>query len=88
MTSENWTGRREFALSNVSVTSAIDSGGRLEVPAKITSVIESARRDFHDISPRHQRTDSITFDLPQPFGPMTPVMPGSKSMCVLSAKDL
>ena len=88
MTSEYWTGRRELALSKVRVTSDMDSGGRLAVPAKMTSVIESARSDFHDISPRHQRTDSITLDFPQPFGPITPVIPGSKSMWVFSANDL
>jgi hypothetical protein len=87
-TSEYCTGSIEDALSKVSVTSAMDIGGRLAVPAKMTSVIVVARRDFQDISPRHQRTDSITFDFPQPFGPMTPVMPGSRSTCVFSAKDL
>src|SRR3954466_1562029 len=88
VTSEYSTGSIEEALSKVRVTSARDWGDRLAVPEKITSVIESARSDFQDISPRHQRTDSITFCLPQPCGPVTPVMPGSRSTWVLSAKDL
>src|SRR5208282_860838 len=35
-----------------------------------------------------QRTASTRFDLPQPFGPTTPVSPGSISKSVGSTKDL
>src|SRR5271169_4399695 len=35
-----------------------------------------------------QRTASTRFDLPQPFGPTTPVRPGSISKSVGSTKDL
>ena len=35
-----------------------------------------------------QRTASTRFDLPQPFGPTTPVRPGSIAKSVGSTKDL
>src|ERR1700751_1721170 len=35
-----------------------------------------------------QRTASTRFDLPQPFGPTTPVRPGSMAKSVGSTKDL
>ena len=82
--SGNW---RE-ALSNTILTWAIFKGARLAVPLKIISTIEAERRDFQLISPMAQRTESITFDFPHPFGPTTQVMPGSKSRRDLSAKDL
>ena len=87
-TSEYCTGRRLWALSKVRVTSAIESGARRAVPPKMMLTIDSERKDFQDISPRHQRTDSMMLDLPQPLGPTTPVMPGLRSTWVLSAKDL
>jgi hypothetical protein len=42
-------------------------------PLKITSAIESPRRCLAEISPITQRTASMMLDLPQPFGPTTPV---------------
>ena len=41
-------------------------------PLKMTSAIESPRRCLAEISPITQRTASMMFDLPQPFGPTTP----------------
>jgi hypothetical protein len=41
---------------------------RLPEPLKITSCIESPRSADALDSPSTQRTASITFDLPQPFG--------------------
>lgn len=58
------------------------------MPLKIISTMELERRDFQDISPIAQRTESITFDLPQPFGPTIQDTPGSKLSLTLSAKDL
>src|SRR4051812_31594728 len=72
----------------VRVTSARPSGGRLEVPAKITSSILPPRRDLALCSPITQARASTTFDLPEPFGPTTQVMPGSSRSVVAEAKDL
>src|SRR3546814_10306776 len=40
------------------------------------------------VSPSTQRTASITLDLPQPFGPTTPVRFDGNGRCVGSTKDL
>ena len=61
---------------NVSVTSAIPTGFLLSVPLKITSAISPPRRALAEVSPKTQRIASTTLDLPQPFGPTTPVTPG------------
>src|SRR5438874_8160278 len=47
-----------------------------------------SRRCLADSSPITQRTASMTFDLPQPFGPTTPVRLLGKLICVGSTKDL
>ena len=39
-------------------------------------------------APSTQPMASTTLDLPEPFGPTTTVMPGSRSRTVASAKDL
>src|SRR6516162_6887491 len=72
----------------VSVTSARPSGGREEVPAKTTSSILPPRRGLTPCSPMTQDRASTTFDLPDPFGPTTQVMPGSNRKVVAEAKDL
>src|SRR6266487_4678641 len=72
----------------VSVTSARPSGGREEVPAKTTSSILPPRRGLTPCSPMTQERASTTFDLPDPFGPTTQVMPGSNRKVVAEAKDL
>src|SRR6201986_1086555 len=47
-----------------------------------------ARSDLCEVSPIAQRSASTRFDLPQPFGPTTPVSPGSITSSVGSTKDL
>src|SRR5579859_6649350 len=72
----------------VSVTSARPSGGREEVPAKTTSSILPPRNDLAPCSPMSQYRASTMLDLPDPFGPTTQVMPGSRRSVVAEAKDL
>src|SRR5574341_428975 len=72
----------------VRVTSDRPSGGRLAVPAKITSSMRALRRDLVPCSPSTQAIASTTLDLPDPLGPTITVIPGSKSRTVLSANDL
>src|SRR5215475_2469211 len=81
-------GSAESELSMVSVTSARPSGARPDVPAKITSSILPPRNAFAPCSPSTQAIASTTFDLPEPFGPTTQVMPGSSLSVVADAKDL
>ena len=59
-------------LSKKSSMEALLTGLRDEDPLKITSDIDSPLRYFADDSPRTHLTASITFDLPQPFGPTIP----------------
>src|ERR1700757_528472 len=72
----------------VSVTSARPSGARLLVPAKMTSSILPPRRLLAPCSPMTQDRASTTLDLPEPLGPTTQVMPGSRRSVVAEAKDL
>jgi hypothetical protein len=65
-------------LSKTSSTLARPAGFLRFVPLKITSCIDSPRSSLALLSPRTQRTASMMFDLPQPFGPTTPTSwPGS-----------
>ncbi len=57
-------------------------------PLKITSAIDSPRKCFAEISPITQRTASMMLDLPQPFGPTTPVRLLGKVTVVGSTNDL
>jgi hypothetical protein len=50
--------------------------------------MDGSRSDFHDISPMHHLSESTTFDLPQPLGPTTQVMPGLSGSFTLLANDL
>src|ERR1700729_2872735 len=75
-------------LSIVITTSAWLRDGRLPEPAKITASISAARSDLCEVSPIAQRKASTRFDLPQPFGPTTPVRPGSITKSVGSTNDL
>src|SRR5688572_15024103 len=50
--------------------------------------MSAARNDLCEVSPMTQRRASTRFDLPQPFGPTTPVSPGSIRKSVGSTKDL
>src|SRR5215475_10736296 len=76
------------ALSIVITTSAWLRAGRLPEPAKITASMSAARSDLCEVSPIAQRNASTRFDLPQPFGPTTPVRPGSITKSVGSTNDL
>src|SRR5215475_7839278 len=53
-----------------------------------TSSILPPRRDLAPCSPMTQENASTMFDLPDPFGPTTHVMPGSNRRVVAEAKDL
>ena len=59
------------------------------VPPKITSSIFPLPRSWRLlVSPSTQRMESEIFDLPEPLGPTTPVMPCPIEIFVLSGKDL
>src|SRR5690349_1182049 len=75
-------------LSIVITTSAWLRAGRFPEPAKITASMSAARSDLCEVSPIAQRSASTRFDLPQPFGPTTPVSPGSIMKSVASTNDL
>src|SRR6478735_12051185 len=81
-------GNAPSELSMVSVTSARPSGGRSAVPAKMTSSILPPRRALAPCSPSTQAMASTTLDLPDPLGPTTAVIPGSKCRVVAEANDL
>src|SRR6202000_1085330 len=87
-TSEYSIGNALSELSMVTVTSARPSGARDEVPAKMTSSILPPRSVLAPCSPLTQPTASTPFDFPDPLGPTTAVMPGSKRRVVGEAKDL
>src|SRR6185437_16689528 len=72
----------------VRVTSALPSAGRPDVPAKTTSSILPPRSGLTPCWPITQENASTTLDFPEPFGPTTHVMPGSKRRVVAEAKDL
>src|ERR1700735_2404294 len=72
----------------VSATSARPRGAREVVPAKMTSSILPPRSDFAPCSPITHESASTTLDLPDPFGPTTQVMPGSRRSVVADANDL
>src|ERR1700761_5883075 len=71
-----------------SVTSGRPSGAREVVPAKTTSSILPPRRLLAPCSPITQESASTTLDLPEPLGPTTQVMPGSRRSVVAEANDL
>ena len=75
-------------LSMKIVTSATLRAGRPALPAKITSSISLPRTEEGRVSPITQRMASNRLDLPQPFGPITAVRPGSTKSSVGSTKDL
>src|SRR3954469_11703453 len=81
-------GRSPELLSRKSETSVTLTGRRADEPWKITSSILPPRKSLADCSPRTQRTESDTLDLPQPFGPTMAVTPSSKVSVTVSAKDL
>src|ERR1700722_8722020 len=81
-------GARRSELLSTSPTSALLREGRRPEPEKITSSIPEARMFLNELSPITQRRASTRFDLPQPFGPTTPVNPGSIRNSALSQKLL
>src|SRR5271155_2382 len=81
-------GARRSELLSVSPTSALLRDGRRPEPEKITSSMPEARIFLNELSPITQRRASTKFDLPQPFGPTTPVSPGSILNSALSQKLL
>src|SRR5260370_8218608 len=70
-------GARRSELSSRRPTSALLREGRRPEPAKMTSSMPEPRMLLNELSPITQRRASTRFDLPQPFGPTTPVRPGS-----------
>src|SRR5271166_4055768 len=70
-------GARRSELSSMSPTSAMLRDGRLPEPEKMTSSMPEPRMALNELSPITQRRASTRFDLPQPFGPTTPVRPDS-----------
>ena len=88
VTSAYSIGSAPSLLSIVSSTSARPSGGRPDVPAKMTSSILPPRRLLALASPITQASASTTLDLPDPLGPTMHVMPGSSCKVVEEAKDL
>src|SRR6202034_4012244 len=88
VTSAMSSGSLPDELSMVRVTSARPSGGRIDVPAKMTSSILAERSARGPWAPITQVTASTTLDLPLPLGPTTTVIPGSNSRTVGSANDL
>src|ERR1700761_631169 len=81
-------GARRSALLSRSPTSALLREGRRPEPAKMTSSMPEARMFLNELSPITQRRASTRFDLPHPFGPTTPVSPGSILNSALSQKLL
>ena len=77
-----------FGLLKVSSIDACPTGLRSVEPLKITSVPDSARKLFAELSPITQRTASIIFDLPQPLGPTTPTRLLGNGTVVGSTNDL
>src|SRR3954453_1425128 len=75
-------------LSKLSSTLARATGSRWLEPLKITSCIESPRRAEARDSPSTQRTASMMFDFPHPFGPTTPTRSPGTLMDVGSTNDL
>ncbi|EXJ16313.1 hypothetical protein D779_0455 [Imhoffiella purpurea] len=67
---------------------ATPTGLRPVLPLKMTSAMDSPRSILAELSPMTQRTASMTFDLPQPLGPTTPIRLLGNDTAVGSTKDL
>src|SRR5678816_2668906 len=79
---------RPDELSKWSSTDARPTALRSPAPLKITSCIDSPRNAEAFDSPSTQRTASMTFDLPQPFGPTIPTSWPGVAIAVGSTNDL
>ena len=86
--SENSLFARPSELSITTSTSANRRRCWPFPPAKITSCIVWPRTAVGLCSPRAQRTASVMFDLPQPFGPTITLTPGENVSRVRSGNDL
>src|ERR671916_1480786 len=86
--SENSDAIPPSALSITTSTSAELRDGNPWPPAKITSCIVCPRTASGDCSPSAHSTASVTFDLPEPFGPTITETPGENSSRVRSGNDL
>src|SRR5918995_4625478 len=86
--SENSLAALPSVLSITTSTSAKRRGDWPLPPAKITSRICWPRIADGLCSPRAQRTASVMFDLPEPFGPTITLTPGEKVSRVRSGNDL
>src|SRR5262249_50505298 len=75
-------------LSNTSSTEALPTGLRADEALDTTAAMFSPRKCLAESSPITQRTASMILDLPQPFGPTTPVRLLGKPTWVGSTKDL
>src|SRR5947208_12140937 len=75
-------------LSSTISTSAAVRGCTPWPPPKITSCIDCPRTASGDCSPIAHSTASVTFDLPEPFGPTTTETPRPNSSRVRSGNDL
>ena len=84
----NSVGNRFFVFSKVKLTSANPLALLVLLPLKTKLSKFSLLRLLILCSPITQRILSMILLLPQPLGPMTPVMPSSKLRTVLSAKLL
>src|SRR5580658_928133 len=81
-------GRRWSELSKTRETSHSVAAFLDDPPLKNRWVSRSARSALELVGPRTKRMASEMFDLPIPFGPATPVKPGSKGISVEPANDL
>ena len=88
VTSEYSMSSSPSALSIVRSTWARPNAARPDVPAKITSAMFEPRNARAPCSPMTQARASTTFDLPDPLGPTTHVIPGWRASVVALAKDL
>ena len=70
------------------LTSAMPSGWRDWLPAKMTSSMDAPRRLLALCSPSTQEMASEMLLLPQPLGPTMPVTPPWNDSSCLSQKDL
>src|SRR3989344_1918570 len=87
-TSSKSTGNCFKELSKYKPAEALERRGALSDPLKIRSSPLRPRRLLNDCSPKTQRKESATFDLPAPFGPTMAVMGREKSKRVCLANDL
>src|SRR3989344_3963987 len=87
-TSSKSTGNCFKELSKYKIAEALERRGAVAEPLKIRSSPFLPRKLLNDCSPKTQRKESATFDLPAPFGPTIAVMGRAKSKRVCLANDL